>query len=150
MLKRTTEHDENPEYINCKNRLNKIYDEKNNGIRIRSKCNWYRDSEKPSNFFLNLEKSKTAQNTIRKISKDGKNLTCHKEISKELFDFHGSLFRDKLNISMYKILSSLNLILIQLVTPKQTTNCQFLPSEEFLHALMNMSKDRMSWQRRSY
>ena len=50
MLKRTTKHDENPEYINCKNRLNKIYDEKNNGIRNRSKCNWYKDSEKPSNF----------------------------------------------------------------------------------------------------
>ena len=36
MLKRTTKHDENPEYINFKNRLNKIDDEKNNGIRNRS------------------------------------------------------------------------------------------------------------------
>lgn len=87
MLKRTTKHDENPEYINCKNRLNKIYDEKNNGIRNRSICNWYKDSEKPSNFFLNLEKSNTAQNTIRKISKDGKNLTCHKEIVKSYLIF---------------------------------------------------------------
>lgn len=35
-----------------------------------------------SKFCLNIEKSKAAQNTIRKILKDGKNLKRHKEVSK--------------------------------------------------------------------
>ena len=44
----------NPEYIETNEELDKIFQEKTNGIRIRSKCNWYRYREKSSKF---LEKS---------------------------------------------------------------------------------------------
>ena len=59
----------NPEYIETYEKLDKIYQEKANGIRIRSKCNWYKHGEKSSKFFLNLEKSRVVQNQIRNILK---------------------------------------------------------------------------------
>ena len=43
-------------YLECKQKLQKIYTKNVNGIRIRSKCNWYENGEKSSKFFLNLEK----------------------------------------------------------------------------------------------
>ena len=58
---------DNPEYIETNEKLDKIYHEKTNSIRIRSKCNWYDYGEKSSNFFLNLEKSRVVQNQIRNI-----------------------------------------------------------------------------------
>ena len=47
-------------YLECKKKLQKIYTKKVNGIRIRSKCNWYENGEKSSKFFLNLEKEPKA------------------------------------------------------------------------------------------
>ena len=44
------------EYSVCKENLNVIYDEIANGIKIRSRCNWYEFGEKSNKFFLNLEK----------------------------------------------------------------------------------------------
>ena len=41
----------NPGYIEANEKLDKIYQEKANGIRIRSKCNWYKHGEKSPNFF---------------------------------------------------------------------------------------------------
>ena len=51
-----------PEYIEINGKLDKIYQEKTNAIRIRNKCNSYEHGEKSSNFFLNLEKSRAVQN----------------------------------------------------------------------------------------
>ena len=56
-----------PEYTETNEKLDKIYQEKANGIRIRSKCNWYEHGEKSSKFFLSLEKSRAVQNQIRNI-----------------------------------------------------------------------------------
>ena len=45
---------------------------KTNGIRIRSKRDWYKHGEKFSKIFINLEKSHAVQNQIRKIFIDNK------------------------------------------------------------------------------
>ena len=37
---------DNPEYTKTKEKLDKTYQETTNGIRIRSKCNWYEHGEK--------------------------------------------------------------------------------------------------------
>ena len=52
-----TNNESNEEYLKCKRDLNYIYDQKIEGIKIRSKCNWYEDGEKSSKVFLNLEKN---------------------------------------------------------------------------------------------
>ena len=79
-----TNYIENSEYIDCRNKLDEIYEQKINGIRIRSKCYWYEYGEKFSKLFINLEKSRAAQNTIRNVTKDEKNLACHKMINQKL------------------------------------------------------------------
>ena len=37
--------------LGCKQKLQNIYTKKVNGIRIRSKCNWYKNEEKSTKFF---------------------------------------------------------------------------------------------------
>ena len=95
-LENNTNCMENLEYIDCRNKLDKIYEQKINGIRIRSKCDWCEHGEKSSKFFLNLEKTRSTQSTIRNITKDKKNLTYHKKINQELFDFYKGLFSENL------------------------------------------------------
>ena len=60
-------------------------------MRIASKYNWYEYSEKYSKIFLNLEKSRAAQSTIRNITKDKTKRACHKRINQKLFDFYNVL-----------------------------------------------------------
>ena len=50
-------------YNAIKNELDAVYDHSTEGIRIRSKCEWYEYSEKSAKLFLNLEKQRGAQNT---------------------------------------------------------------------------------------
>ena len=52
-------------YKSAKNELDEIYDHIVEGIRIRSKCDCYEHGEKSTNFFLNLEKQRGSQNTIK-------------------------------------------------------------------------------------
>ena len=41
LLKCTADYLDNSEYITCKNKLDQLYDEKANGVGIKSKCDWY-------------------------------------------------------------------------------------------------------------
>ena len=46
----------------------KIYmPQKINGIRIRSKCDWYENGEKSTKFFLNPENYRATQDCLRMI-----------------------------------------------------------------------------------
>ena len=69
-LEDNTNYIENLEYIDCRNKLDKIYEQKINGMRIRNKSNWYEYGEKSSKFFLNLEKTRATKSTNRNITKD--------------------------------------------------------------------------------
>ena len=46
---------DNPEYTDINGKIHKIYQEKINGIRISSKCNWYEHGEKPCSSKSNLK-----------------------------------------------------------------------------------------------
>ena len=45
---------DNEDYLACKTKLDQIYDKKVEGLRIRSKCDWYEKGEKSTKFFLIL------------------------------------------------------------------------------------------------
>ena len=53
----------------------KIYTERVNGIRIRSKCNWYENGEKSIKFFLNIEKYRATQDWLDTIIVNKKELS---------------------------------------------------------------------------
>ena len=73
-------------------------------IRIRPKCCWYEYGEISSKFFLNLEKSRAVQSTIWNITKDGRNLACHKELIKNFSYFYKDLLSDDFSVSKNKII----------------------------------------------
>ena len=45
-------------YGSLKNDLELIYDHIAEGVRLRSKCDWYEQGEKSTKFLLNLEKQR--------------------------------------------------------------------------------------------
>ena len=63
-LETNTNYIKNSEYVDCTNKLDKIYEQKMNGMRIRSKCDWYEYGEDSSKFLLNFEKSRAARSTV--------------------------------------------------------------------------------------
>ena len=84
------------EYINCKNQLEEIYDDIAEGIKVRSKCQWYEEGEKSTKFFLNLEKTKVTQGTVKKLEINNKEIDNPVEINKELERFFENSFKRKL------------------------------------------------------
>ena len=62
-------YSDNEDCLVCKTKLDKIYDKKVEGLRIRSKCDWYKKKgEKSNKFFLTLEKRHAIQNQIKTFS----------------------------------------------------------------------------------
>ena len=62
-------------YNLCKLELKNIYDKKAEGVKIRSKCEWYQHGEKPTKFFLNLQNQKAIHTTVRHSTDDAKGIT---------------------------------------------------------------------------
>ena len=112
----------NPEYIETNEKLDKIYQEKTNGIRIRSKCNWYEHGEKSSKFFLNLEKSRAVQNQIRNVLIDNIEINNQKDINKKLYLYYKNLFNERPHLSEHDINSFLSTV----------SNFSKLSTEQFL------------------
>ena len=69
------------EYNDCKTQLEQTYKIKANGIKIRSKCEWYEHREKSSKFFLNLEKSRAIQGQVRTVIYNDKETNDETEIN---------------------------------------------------------------------
>ena len=102
-LESSTNFVDTPEYTETNEKLDKIYQEKANGIRIRSKCDWYEHEEKSSKFFLNLEISRAVQNQIRNILKDNIEINNQKGINKELYLYYKNLFNERQHLSEHDI-----------------------------------------------
>ena len=94
-LETNTNFTENSAYTEIKEKLDKIYQAKTNGIRIRSKCDLYKHGEKSSKILINLEKSYAVQNQIPKVFIDNKVENDQKDINNNLHLFYKNLFREK-------------------------------------------------------
>ena len=75
--------EDNVQSYNIYKKFDSIYDHIAEGIRIRSKCDWYQHREKSTKFFLNLEKKRGNQNQIRKLIIDEKEIDGDVEILKK-------------------------------------------------------------------
>ena len=98
-LKHFEKHHENYvdkiDYKVCQQQLDVIYEEKAEGIKTRSKCNWYELGEKSTKFFLNLEKHRAIQSQLHSIIINQDEITDQPEINKQVFSFYQSLFPRK-------------------------------------------------------
>ena len=92
-LEKNLDEDNLSKYNSVKNELDVIYDQITEDMRIRSKCNWYEHGEKSKHFFLNLEKQRGSQSTIKKLVVDDKEITNQTLISERIREFYEMLFK---------------------------------------------------------
>ena len=63
------------QYKTAKDELENFYDNIATGVKIRSKCDWYQCGETSTKYFLNLEKQKAVNGTVKKIIKNDIEIT---------------------------------------------------------------------------
>ena len=132
----------NEHYLECKQKLQNIYIKKVNGIRIRSKCNWYINGENSTNLFLNLEKYRATQGCLRTIIMNKKELSDSQQINDVLYNSYQTLFKEKLFKSEECIQSFLDKVSVPKLNENQTVKCEDAITEcELLKALMSMHND---------
>ena len=115
----------NEYYLECKQKLQNIYIKKVNGIRIRSKCNWYKNGEKSPKLFLHLQKYYVTQGCLRTIIvTNKKELNDSQQINSALYNFYQTLFKEKLSISEECIQSFLDKVPVPKLKEYQTRKCE--------------------------
>ena len=82
------------EHNDCKTQLEQIYKIKVNGMKIRSKWEWYKHGEKSSKFFLNLEKSRAIQGQVRTVIYNDKETNDETEITNHIYSFFNYLYKE--------------------------------------------------------
>ena len=82
------------EYNHCKKQLEKIFENISGGIRVRSRCQWYKEGEKSTKDFLNNKKLHSLQGKVRKIIVNSKEITSNSEIRKELRNSYKAFFKN--------------------------------------------------------
>lgn len=103
MEENTKDFQTNSQYLECQSKLNHFYENKVNGIKVRSKCSWYESGEKSSKFFLNLEKHHAIQSQLRKVIVNEKEITSPEDINNEIFHFYKNLFTEKISSSKERV-----------------------------------------------
>ena len=94
-------------YLDCKSKLDEIYSKKADGVRIRSKTDWYKSGEKSNKFFLNLEKTRASQGLIQALVKNEKEINDPIEINTEIQLFYKKLLTENLSISKENVITLL-------------------------------------------
>ena len=73
--------------------LNEIVEEKTKGIIFRSKARWYNEAEKPTSYFLSLEKNRSGMKNVTIIlNANREEKTNQKEILKEMERYYEKLY----------------------------------------------------------
>ena len=130
------------EYV-CQQELNTIYDEIGTGIKIRSRCNWYEFGEKSNKFFLNLEKHRASQNTIKSLIKDKKQIYGIHNINSHILSFYKDLFHDKTQCNIETCRSFLKDIDTPYLTCEQRKLCEGeLTENEIFDALTGIDNNK--------
>lgn len=76
----------------AKYELEKLLEEKTNGLIKRSKVRWYEEGERSTKYFLNLEKRNYSKKTVNKLLVNDTVITDPKEILKAQMEFYKRLY----------------------------------------------------------
>ena len=140
----TLDLNENEEYNECKSKQEDIYQIKVDGIRTRSKCNWYEHGEKSSKFFLNLEKQRAIQSQIRTVIVNEKEITSESEINEQISLFYKSHFHENLSFSKTDLQNYLKTVSNPVLPKEQQDSCEGeITEKELLKALKSMENDKL-------
>lgn len=135
----------NDELILLQNELELIRKEHMKGLMVRARAKWIEEGEKPTKYFLALEKRNYINKTISKIANDsGVLITNQQEILSEIKYFYQTLYSNKDN--------DLNDVVIEEIIDKSSVNildrnmCEKLEGKttysEALETLKNMKNDK--------
>ena len=121
-----------------------IYEHTVEGVRLRSKWNWYEQGKKSTKFFLNLEKQRGNQNRIRKLILNVKEMNNETEILNQIKLFYQTFFQKP---SLKYSADDINLFLNSLDIPKLSTNqiilCdKELTEKDFCDSMRSMKNDK--------
>ena len=125
-------------YESLKNDLELIYDHIAEGVRLRSKCDWYEQGEKSTKFFLNLEKQRDNQNRIRKLIVNEKEINNETEILNQIKLFYETLFQKP---SQKDSADDVNHFLNTLDIPKLSTD-QIFRCDILCDSMKSMENDK--------
>ena len=143
----STNHNNNmlEEYHKCKSELDTLYDYITAGLISCSKSNWYKQGEKFSKYFLNLEKCNRVKTHIRKLISDPGNLINDpSEVLSSIKDFYATLYKcrsTKNERECYKYLHSLN---IPKLGEAETNFCEGLLTKKECWEVLNEMKNGKS------
>ena len=130
-------------YHNIKNKIEEIYEKKVEGARLRSKCLWYKEGEKSSKFFLNLEKHRGIQGQIRKLIVSNQEITHQNKIQNELLFFYETLFKNISSNTSADYESFLNEVSVPKLNYEDAIICEGDLNElESLKALKSMQNSK--------
>ena len=130
------------EYNGSKTQLEQIYKIKANGIKIRSKCEWYEHGEKSSKFFLNLEKSRAIQGQVRTGIYNDKETNDETEVNNHFYSFFNYLYKETSFLSN-NLETYLNTISFpKLTKEKSETLDGGITEKELLIALQSMENNK--------
>ena len=131
------------EYHDCKTQLEQIYKIKANGVKIRSKCEWYEYGEKSSKFFLNLEKSRAIQGQVRTVIYNDKETNDETEINNHIYSFFNYLYKETLFFSSNNLETYLNTIsFLKLTKEKSKTLDRGITENELFIALQSTENNK--------
>ena len=122
--------------------MKKYEDKICNGAILRSKAHWAIDGDKNSKYFLQLEKHRQENNSIKELkNKDGKILKNSDEILDEIYEHYKNLFScTKINES--KMLEISSFISKQVSDEQKQFLDSEITSEEIFKSLHEMSKNK--------
>ncbi len=81
------------EIISIESRLSALNDRAMDGVKIRSRAQWFEEGEKPSRYFFKLEKERMEKNYVKSIfNSDGVEVFSREEIESAHVDFYSKLF----------------------------------------------------------
>ena len=95
--------------------LDDLYGNIATGVKIQTKCDWYQYGEKSTKYFLNLEKQKAVNGTVKKIIKNDIEITDQLKIQHELRMFYEQLFKKTICNTNSKIVSFLDNISLPVI-----------------------------------
>ena len=130
---------DNKDYLARKTKLDKIYDKKVEGLRIRSKRDWYEKGKKSTTFFLNLEKRHAIPNQVKSLVVNDEVVKEQTDINKNLYSFYQKIFFKNSDISRQKVLQYLQDKNLPKLTDNQCVLCEKdITEEEPKHELNKM------------
>ena len=127
----------------AKGQLNDHYDYLTRGAILRSKCKWYEEGEKNSNYFLNLEKRNKSKSSIRSLIVNGKEISDQSEILQEIKSYFVHKYSNIINKTEEECRSFLGKVNLPNLSESQALTMDApITIQEVLSALEDMGNSK--------